>query len=67
MGIVVVEGEPEARLTVDGGIGEAKEEIVLSHTLPSEQAGCSPPFSPDLSKYTQVFTAAMNLTALGRL
>lgn len=66
MGIVIVEREPETRLTVDGGIGESKEEIVLNHTPPSEQAGWSPPFSPDLCKSIQVFTAAVNLTALGR-
>lgn len=59
-----MEREPEARLTVDGGIGESKEGIVLNQTPPSEQAGQSPPFSPDLSKYTQAFTAAVNLTAL---
>lgn len=47
-----------------GGIGESQEEIILNPAPPSEQAGWSPPFSPDLSEYAHVFTAAMNLTAL---
>lgn len=67
LGIVIVEREPEARLNVGWRIGESKEDITLNHTAPSQQGGCSPPFSPDLSEHAQVFTAAVNLTVPGKL